>query len=62
MLRVVLIALADNGFGSYGLKLSVPVGSPAVSVALSLVLGVPAAVLPARRAGKLNGLAALPYR
>jgi putative ABC transport system permease protein len=58
---ILLAALADNGLGSYGLKLSVPVGSLAMFVVLSLVVGVLAAVLPARRAGKLNVLAALQY-
>jgi putative ABC transport system permease protein len=37
------------------------VPSLAIFVVLSLVVGVLAAVLPARRAGKLNVLAALQY-
>ena len=46
---------------SYGLRLPVPLPSLATFVVLSLVVGVLAAVLPARRAGKLNVLAALQY-
>jgi putative ABC transport system permease protein len=45
----------------YGLRLSVPLPSLATFVVLSLIVGVLAAVLPARRAGKLNVLAALQY-
>jgi putative ABC transport system permease protein len=56
-----LAALAARGLGSYGLKLTVPVPSLATFVLLSLFVGVLAAVLPARRAGKLNVLAALSY-
>jgi putative ABC transport system permease protein len=56
-----LAALAVQGLHSYGLTLSVPVPSLAIFVLLALLVGVLAAVLPARRAGKLNVLAALQY-
>jgi putative ABC transport system permease protein len=56
-----LAALAVAGLSSYGLSLSVPVGALLTFVILALVVGVLAAVLPARRAGKLNVLAALQY-
>jgi putative ABC transport system permease protein len=56
-----LAALATSGLHSYGLRLSVPLPSLATFVVLSLIVGVLAAVLPARRAGKLNVLAALQY-
>jgi putative ABC transport system permease protein len=56
-----LAALATRGLHAYGLTLSVPVLSLATFVLLSLIVGVIAAVLPARRAGKLNILAALSY-
>jgi putative ABC transport system permease protein len=46
---------------TYGLTLSVQLPSLAAFVLLSLIVGVIAAVLPARRAGKLNVLAALSY-
>ena len=58
---VALAALAARGLHAYGLTLSVPVPSLATFVLLSLVVGVIAAVLPARRAGKLNVLTALSY-
>jgi putative ABC transport system permease protein len=46
---------------AYGRALSVPVPSLATFVLLSLIVGVIAAVLPARRAGKLNVLTAVSY-
>ncbi|MDX6486030.1 MAG: putative transport system permease protein, partial [Gaiellaceae bacterium] len=58
---IVLAALATRGLHTYGLTLSVPVPSLVTFVLLSLTVGVLAAVLPARRAGKLNVLAALSY-
>ncbi|HEY6962720.1 MAG TPA: FtsX-like permease family protein [Gaiellaceae bacterium] len=58
---IVLALLATKGLSSYGLSLGVPVRSLATFVVLSLWVGVVAAVLPARRAGKLNVLAALSY-
>jgi ABC-type glutathione transport system ATPase component len=58
---VVLAALAARGLHAYGLTLSVPVPSLATFVLLSLVVGVIASVLSARRAGKLNVLTALSY-
>jgi len=58
---LALAALATKGLGSYGLRLSVPLTSLVTFVVLSLIVGVLAAVLPARRAGKLNVLAALSY-
>jgi putative ABC transport system permease protein len=56
-----LAALATRGLHTYGLALSVPIPSLATFVLVSLIVGVVAAVLPARRAGKLNVLAALSY-
>jgi len=58
---LALAALATRGLSSYGLELSVPLPSLLTFVVLSLFVGVLAAVLPARRAGKLNVLAALSY-
>jgi putative ABC transport system permease protein len=58
---IMLAALATRGLQYYGLTLSVPVLSLATFVLLSLIVGVIAAVFPARRAGKLNVLAALSY-
>lgn len=56
-----LAALATRGLHTYGLSLAVPLPSLATFVVLSLIVGIIAAVLPARRAGKLNVLAALSY-
>jgi putative ABC transport system permease protein len=58
---IALAALATQGLSSYGLSLSVPVPTLATFVVLALVVGVIAAVLPARRAGKLDVLSALSY-
>jgi ABC-type antimicrobial peptide transport system permease subunit len=58
---IALAALAATGLSSYGLTVSVPLPSLSTFVMLSLVVGVIAAVLPARRAGRLNVLAALQY-
>jgi putative ABC transport system permease protein len=58
---IALAGLAVRGLSSYGLALSVPFGALLTFVILALVVGVLAAVLPARRAGKLNVLAALQY-
>ena len=41
--------------------MSIPVGALVAFVAVSLLVGVVAAILPARRAGKLNVLAAVAY-
>jgi putative ABC transport system permease protein len=56
-----LAALAAGGLRAYGLRLTVPLPSVATFVVVSLIVGVVAAVLPARRAGRLNVLAALSY-
>jgi putative ABC transport system permease protein len=58
---IALAALATRRLQTYGLSLSVPVVSLATFILLSSIVGVIAAVLPARRAGKLNVLAALSY-
>jgi putative ABC transport system permease protein len=58
---IALAALATRGLHTYALTLSVPVRSLLTFVLLSLMVGVVAAVLPARRAGKLNVLTALSY-
>lgn len=58
---IALAGLAVQGLSDYGLALSVPIPSLLTFVIVSLIVGVLAAVLPARRAGKLNVLAALQY-
>jgi ABC-type antimicrobial peptide transport system permease subunit len=57
----VIVALAQLGLQTGGLTPSVPVPCAANFVLLSLIVGVVAAVRPARRAGKLNVLTALSY-
>jgi hypothetical protein len=57
---VALGGLATHGRRGYGLMLSVPVRSFG-DLRPALPDGVIVAVLPARRAGKLNVLAALSY-
>ena len=50
-----------EGLASQGVQFSVPVGQLAVFVVLAGVAGVLAAILPARRAARLDVLAALQY-
>jgi putative ABC transport system permease protein len=47
--------------GGDGMHLAIPVGSIAIFALAAVVAGVAAAALPARRAGRLNVLAALQY-
>jgi putative ABC transport system permease protein len=56
-----LAALATTGLREYGLSLSVPIGSLVAFVLVASVVGVLAAILPARRASRLNVLSALQY-
>jgi len=56
-----IAALAPTGLRAYGLMLQVPVGTLVTFVVVASLLGVLAAILPARRAGKLNVLAALSH-
>jgi putative ABC transport system permease protein len=53
---VVTLALEDEGIG-----FSLPVGQLAALVAISVIVGVMAAILPARRAAKLDVLKAIAY-
>jgi putative ABC transport system permease protein len=52
---VMVLALSEQGLG----VLSIPVGTLAVVMVLSGLAGVVAALLPARRAGRLNVLTAI---
>jgi putative ABC transport system permease protein len=56
-----LAALATGGLRNYGLSLSVPVGTLLTFAILASFVGILAAILPARRASKLNVLNALQY-
>ena len=53
---ITTLALSD-----YGIVLSVPVGTLAVFVGVAILAGMLAAILPARRASRLNVLEALQY-
>jgi putative ABC transport system permease protein len=60
---LVIRRLSDYSLstGGDGMHLAVPVGSLVVFALAAVAAGVLAAVLPARRAGRLNVLAALQY-
>ena len=60
-LGVALAALVTASLSDYGLELAVPVGSLAVFALVAIVVGVLAAVVPARRASRLDPLVALQY-
>jgi putative ABC transport system permease protein len=56
-----LSALVTRGLDAQGLVFRAPVGSLAAFVVVAIGAGILAAVLPARRAGRLDVLAALKY-
>jgi putative ABC transport system permease protein len=58
---LALAALVTSAFSKEGLEFSVPVGSLVAFVVVAALAGVLAAVLPARRAARLDPLTALAY-
>ena len=60
---LVIRRLSDYSIstGGDGMHLSLPIGSLVVFALAAIAAGVLAAVLPARRAGRLNVLSALQY-
>jgi putative ABC transport system permease protein len=60
-LGVFLAAAVTHSLDRYGVEFTLPVGSLAVFTAVAVVAGMLAAILPARRASRLNVLAALQY-
>ena len=58
---IALAALATGSLRDYGVSLELPAGPLLAFTIIAIVVGVMAAILPARRAGKLNVLAALQY-
>jgi putative ABC transport system permease protein len=60
-LGVALGALVTQSLSQYGVSFSLPVGSLVVFTIVAIVAGIAAAVLPARRAARLNVLEALQY-
>jgi putative ABC transport system permease protein len=60
-LGVALGALVTQSLSQYGVSFSLPVGPLAAFVVVAIVAGIAAAVLPARRAARLDVLEALQY-
>jgi putative ABC transport system permease protein len=56
-----LAAAVTHALASYAVKLSLPLMSLAVFTVVAIVAGTLAAIVPARRAGRLNVLQALQY-
>jgi putative ABC transport system permease protein len=54
-------ALATNALADEGVTFSLPVGSLVAFTVVAFVAGIVAAVVPARRAARLNVLEALAY-
>ena len=60
-LGIFLAALVAQALSQYGVDFSLPVGTLAVFALVAVLAGVLAALLPARRASRLNVLKALQY-
>ena len=60
-LGVVLAALATQALSQYGVALTIPVPTLAAFTLAAVLAGVAAAIMPARRASRLNVLDALHY-
>jgi putative ABC transport system permease protein len=58
---IFLAALATKALSDYGMVFSVPVGALTAFVVVAIAAGMLAAILPARRASRLNVLKALQY-
>jgi putative ABC transport system permease protein len=60
-LGVFLAALVTQAMSDYGLALTIPLGTLAAFTVVAILAGIAAAILPARRASRLNVLDALHY-
>jgi putative ABC transport system permease protein len=60
-LGVFLAALATQALSTYGVPLTLPVGELVAFTVVAIVAGIGAAIMPARRASRLNVLDALHY-
>jgi putative ABC transport system permease protein len=60
-LGIGLAALVTQALSDYDVAFVVPAGTRVVFVAVAVVAGVVAAIMPASRAGRLNVLEALSY-
>ena len=58
---IFLAALATRALSGYGIVFAVPVGALTAFVVVAFAAGMLAAILPARRASRLNVLEALQY-
>lgn len=58
---IFLVGLTSLALSDYGVVVALPYGTLAIFVAVAILAGMLAAILPARRASRLNVLAALPY-
>jgi putative ABC transport system permease protein len=61
VIGVFLSALVTQALSKYGLSFSLPVGSLIAFFVVAILAGIVAAILPARRAARLNVLEALQY-
>jgi putative ABC transport system permease protein len=61
VIGVFLSALVTQALSKYGLSFSLPIGSLIAFFIVAIVAGILAAILPARRAARLNVLEALQY-
>jgi putative ABC transport system permease protein len=61
MVGLVLAALVSHALSSEGLEFSIPAGTLVAFLVVAIVAGMLAAILPARRASRLNILEALQY-
>jgi putative ABC transport system permease protein len=61
VLGVFLSALVTGALSKYGLTFGIPIGSLAAFFIVAILAGMVAAILPARRASRLNVLEALQY-
>ena len=60
-LGIAVAALTVRSLSEWGVRMSIPVGSLVIFAVVAIVVGVIAAVIPARRASRLNVLRALRY-
>ena len=60
-LGIAMAALTVRSLSEWGVGLTIPVGSLVVFTVVAIVVGVIAAVIPARRASRLDVLTALHY-
>ena len=60
-LGVFLAALVTQAMSDYGIPMTLPVGTLAAFTLVAILAGIGAAIMPARRASRLNVLDALHY-